>query len=150
MCQSLFYSKVKGCCSATFLKILRHKYFAMKLFNFSEHLLMQKRSRRRLLAAAFISGFDSCERICKSSRPKVFCKNAIFENFTKFTGKHQWWSCLFLVKLQTVDSDNLIKQRLQHNCFPVNFANFLRAPILQNICGQLLINVAGYIITGAD
>ena len=25
---------------------------------------------------------------CRSSRPEVFCKNAIFRNFTKFTGKH--------------------------------------------------------------
>ena len=29
---------------------------------------------------------------------------------------------------------NFIKKRLQHKCFPVNIAKFLRTPILTNIC----------------
>ena len=29
----------------------------------------------------------------------------------------------------------LLKKRLQHSCFPVKFAKFLRAPFLQNISG---------------
>ena len=33
----------------------------------------------------------------------------------------------------------VIKKRLQHRCFPVNVAKFLRAPILNNICQQLLL-----------
>ena len=32
---------------------------------------------------------------------------------------------------------NFIKKRLQHKCFSVNIANFLRTPILKNICGRL-------------
>ena len=34
---------------------------------------------------------------------------------------------------------NFIKIRLQHRCFPVNFAKFLRTPILKNICERLLL-----------
>ena len=32
---------------------------------------------------------------------------------------------------------NFIKNRLQHSCFPVKFAKFLRTPILKNICEWL-------------
>ena len=32
-----------------------------------------------------------------------------------------------------------IKKELQHSCFPVNFAKFLRAPILKNICERLVL-----------
>ena len=34
---------------------------------------------------------------------------------------------------------NFIKKILQHGCFPMNIAKFLRAPILKNICGRLLL-----------
>ena len=35
----------------------------------------------------------------KSSRPEMFCKNGVLENFTKFTRKHLCQS-LFLIRLQ--------------------------------------------------
>ena len=34
---------------------------------------------------------------------------------------------------------NYIKRRMQHRCFPVNNAKFLRTPILKNICIKLLL-----------
>ena len=34
---------------------------------------------------------------------------------------------------------NFIKKRLQHSWFTVNIAKILRAPILKNICEQLLL-----------
>ena len=34
---------------------------------------------------------------------------------------------------------NFIKKRLQHRCFPVNVAKFLRTSILKNICERLLL-----------
>ena len=37
---------------------------------------------------------------------------------------------------------NFIKKRLQHRCFSVNFAKFLRTPILKNIWEQLLLNLS--------
>ena len=33
---------------------------------------------------------------------------------------------------------NFINKRLQHWCFPVKFATFLRTPTLKNICERLL------------
>ena len=49
----------------------------------------------------------------RSSRPEVFCKKGVLENFAKFTEKHL---CQSLLK------------RLRHRCFPVNFAKFLTTP----------------------
>ena len=35
----------------------------------------------------------------------------------------------------------LLKKRLWHRCFPVNFAEFLRTPFLHNTSGLLLLKV---------
>ena len=35
----------------------------------------------------------------------------------------------------------LLKRRLWHRCFPVNFAKILRTPFLQNTTGQLLLSL---------
>ena len=37
---------------------------------------------------------------------------------------------------------NLIKKRLQHSCFPVKIAKFLRTPNLRNICKRLLLSIS--------
>ena len=50
----------------------------------------------------------------------------VLKNVTKFTGKRP--------RLAT-----LLKKRLWHRCFPVNFAKFLRPSFLQNISGRLLL-----------
>ena len=34
---------------------------------------------------------------------------------------------------------NFVEKRLQHKCFPVNIAKFLRTPILKDICERLLL-----------
>ena len=39
---------------------------------------------------------------------------------------------------------NFIKRRLQHRCFPVNFAKFLRTPILKNVCERASIFMHKY------
>ena len=44
----------------------------------------------------------------------------VIEIFTKFTGKHL---CL------SFRSANLLKEKLWHSCFPVNFVKFLRTPL---------------------
>ena len=60
--------------------------------------------------------------IFRSSRPEVFCQKGILRNLAKFTGKHCGRVSL-LINLQAS-----LKGRLQHRCFPVNFAKFLRTP----------------------
>ena len=49
--------------------------------------------------------------INRGSRPEVFCKKGIPRPVT------------------------LVKKSLQHRCFPVNFAKFLRTPFLKNTSG---------------
>ena len=46
----------------------------------------------------------------------------------------------FFNKLADLRFATLLKKRLWHRCFPVNFAKLLRTPFLQNISGQLLLN----------
>ena len=59
-------------------------------------------------------------------------------NFTKFTGKHLRQSLLFN-KITDLKAATLLKKKLWHKCFPVNFAKFLRTPYLQNTSERLLL-----------
>ena len=65
--------------------------------------------------------------ICRSSRPEVFCKKGVLKNFGKFTGKHLYQR-LFSYKVAGLRVATLLKKRLWHRYFPVNFVNFLRTP----------------------
>ena len=63
-------------------------------------------------------------------------------NFTKFQEKHSWRSLVLSSKdsgFIKKDSYNVIKKRLWHRCFPVNFAKFLRTAFSQDTCGWLLL-----------
>ena len=64
---------------------------------------------------------------------EVFCKKDVVRNFSKFTSKKIWQS-LLLNKVA-----GLLKKRLWHRCFPVNFAKFLRTPFSQNTSRRLLL-----------
>ena len=68
----------------------------------------------------------------RSSRLEVFCKKGVLRNFAKFTGKHLCQS-LFFNKVACLRPATLLKMRLWHRCFLVNFAKFLRTSFLQNI-----------------
>ena len=46
---------------------------------------------------------------------------------------------LFFNKVAGLRPATLLKKRLWHRYFPVNFAKFLRTPFLQNIFGRLLL-----------
>ena len=59
--------------------------------------------------------------IVRSSLLQMFLKIG-FLKISQFTGKHSCWS-FFLIKL---------KKRLQHMCFPVNIAKFLKTFFSQN------------------
>ena len=76
---------------------------------------------------------------CRSSRPDVFCKKGVLRNFTKFTGKHLCQS-LFFNKVAGLRPETLLKKRLLHRCFPLNFGKFLRTPYLHNTSRRLLLN----------
>ena len=67
-------------------------------------------------------------------------KEGISKSFAMFTGKRLCWS-LLLIKFQALRPCNFIKKRLQHRCFPVNIAKFLRKLILKNICQRLPLEI---------
>ena len=75
--------------------------------------------------------------------PEVFYKKGVLRKFAKFTGKPLCRS-LFFSKVAGLKLATLLKKRLSHKCFPVNFANFLRTPFfIEHLWWQLLFNADG-------
>ena len=66
----------------------------------------------------------------KISRPEVFCK----KGFLKISQNSQENTC---ARISVLIKVSVLKKRLCHRCFPVNFAKFLRTPFLieQNTSG---------------
>ena len=80
----------------------------------------------------------------RSSRAEVFFKKGDLRNLAKFTGKHLCQS-RFLNIVAGLRRTTLLKKKLWHRCFPVNFAKCLRTPFfiehlwwLLLICDELL------------
>ena len=74
----------------------------------------------------FCSEIKSVDR---SSHRRCSVKKGILRNFTKFTGKYLCQS-LFFNKVAGLSPATLLKKRLWHRCFRVNFARFTRTPFL--------------------
>ena len=78
----------------------------------------------------------------RSSRLEAFYRKGVLRNFAKFTGKHLCQS-LFFNKAASPRLVTLLKKRLWHRSFPVNFAEFLRTSFLQNTSGGCFSNRSG-------
>ena len=85
----------------------------------------------------------------RSSHRRCSVRKGVLRNVAKFTEKHLCQS-LFFNKVAGLRPATLLKKRLWHRCFPVNFAKILRAPFLQNTwtaaschCSQILIILRG-------
>ena len=76
----------------------------------------------------------------RSNRRRCSVTKDVYKNFAKFAGKHVCQS-LFFNKVAGLRPSILLKKRLWHKCFPVNFAKFLRTLFLQNTSGRLLLIV---------
>ena len=74
--------------------------------------------------------------------PEVFCKKGFLRNFAKFKGKHLCQS-LFFNKVTGVRTATLLKKRLRHRFFPMNFAKFLRTPFLTEHLWWLFLGIQG-------
>ena len=61
--------------------------------------------------------------------PNVFCKTGVLKSLAKFKRKYLCQS-LFFNKVAGLRVATLLKKRLWHWCFPMNFVNFLRTPFL--------------------
>ena len=60
-----------------------------------------------------------------------------------------WFHCICWIYAEIKKEITFIKKRLQHRCFPVKFANFLRTPNLKNICERLLLLLLSLVWTKA-
>ena len=72
-----------------------------------------------------------------------FC--ARFWQISIFSARKEWQPCTFRSSRRrcSVEPATVLKKRLWHRCFPVNFAKFLRTPFLENTSGwQLLFKMA--------
>ena len=62
---------------------------------------------------------------CRRSQRRCSVRDGVLKNFAKLAGKHLYQS-LFFNKAAGLSPATLLKKRLWHRCFPVNFAKFLR------------------------
>ena len=69
-----------------------------------------------------------------SSHRRCSVRKGVFRNFTKFTGKYLCQG-LFFNEVAGVRPGTLLKKRLWHRCFPVNFVEFLRTPFFIETSG---------------
>ena len=73
--------------------------------------------------------------IFRNSQRRCSLNKAVFKDFAIFTGKQLCWSHFLR------QACKFIENGLQHNCFPVNIAKFLRTVTLKNICKRLPLNI---------
>ena len=69
----------------------------------------------------------------RSSHRRCSVKKGALKNFAIFTEKHLCWN-LFLIKLQDWRPTTLLKRDSNTGVYLLNISEFLRAPILKNIC----------------
>ena len=63
----------------------------------------------------------------RSSHQRCSVKKGVLRNFAKFIGKHMCRS-LFFNKIAGLGPATLLKRRLWHRCFSMNFEKFQRTP----------------------
>ena len=80
-------------------------------------------------------------KISRSIQRRCSMKIGVLKNFTRFAGKHLCQG-LFFNKVASHRPPTLLKKRLWHWCFSVNFTKFLRTPFIQNTFERLLLAVS--------
>ena len=112
-------------------------WFLMKTFTEGPNLLNPKKIHKFTMACK-IKGVlktlsDIYDGAFRSSHRRCSVRKGVIRNFAKFAGKHLCQSLFF-------NKVFLLKKRLWHRCFPVNFTKFLRTPFLRNTSGRLLLS----------
>ena len=107
------------------------KYLYLKKFKILKCLSYYGSFRKYLLRKS-----NSKRKKNRKSHRRCSVKKVVLRNFAKITEKHLCQS-LFFNKVEGLRSATLLKKRLWHRCFPVNFEKFLRTPFLQNTSRRL-------------
>ena len=146
LCWSLFLTKyITTCFPVKFTKFLRAPFLA----NFCKRLRLGIPGLRQHSSA--IQFIIPLRRNMSKFKLKFFGKPYFarsFRIFSEFTQKSQknltildmWFTVFPCHHAKLPEAANFIKKRFWHRCFPVNFAKFLRTPVLQNIFGRLPLN----------
>ena len=80
----------------------------------------------------------------RSRRRRCSTKKGVLKIFSKFKGKHLCQS-LFFNTVAGLRPVTLLKKRVWHIYFPVNFEKFWRTPFWQNTSGRLLLELIQYV-----
>ena len=94
-------------------------------------------SNKEHLDVLWLLLYKLCENN-RSSCPEVFFQKDVLRDFTKFTGKHLCQS-LQGNFIEITLRQGLHKKESLAQCFPVNFAKFLRTPFLTEHLWCLLL-----------
>ena len=81
-----------------------------------------------------------CSGTVRNSHQRCNIKKAVLRNVAISTGNT--FARVSFGKVAGLKACIFVKKKLQHRCFPVNIAKFLRLPISKNICDQLLLTVS--------
>ena len=108
--------------SVDFTKTQKSRYIENKTFLLQMKKFIYYRSSATLLQKRYFSGGKAVVRRCS-------VKQVFLEIFQKSQENICSWVS-FLIKLQGLRPATLLKRRLWHSCFPVNFAKFLITPFL--------------------
>ena len=73
------------------------------------------------------------KQLAEAVNRRCFVRKVFFKTSAKFTGKDLCLSLFFN------RSATLLKKRLQHRCFPVNFAKFIKTHFLLNTSGDYFL-----------
>ena len=91
------------------------------------------------LSATMIVFAITIQMTIRNSHQRYSVRKGVLRNFAKLRGKHLC-QVLFFNKVAGPEPATLLKKRLWHRCFPVNFAKFLGTPFSQNTSGRLLLD----------
>ena len=110
----------KGCLPQILLGPFLNKLTHLLIFYAAVTTLILKLSISRI--------FNTLKDLFLKQPSQVFCKKSCSEKFCNIHRRTLVLECLFN-KVACLQSCNFNKKRLWNWCFPVNIANFLRAPI---------------------
>ena len=79
-----------------------------------------------------------CCKNHRNSHWRYSVREAVHKKLRQFQRKTPVLECLFN-NVAALRAYSFITKRLQHGCFPVRLAKFLRTSILKNICERLLL-----------
>ena len=112
------------------LILLLNENGTKKLVQYPKSVVRRCTIKKVFLEISQNSQENTCARVCVSIKLQVWVWNLFKKETLALV-----FSCEFC------GPATLLKKRLWHWCFPVNFAKFLRTPFLQNTYERLLLPV---------